>query len=74
MDFHSPRIFSMKKANNSANLQLAGLLIAGHIISHLWQQEQTIDDHLCNGLQGNELCDATSNQQPLPCSCITFLK
>jgi hypothetical protein len=52
-------------------------------INHSWRRthhkshrrhEQTIGDQLCDGLQGNESCDATSHAWALPCSYISCQK
>jgi hypothetical protein len=59
MDFHSTHVFSVKKADNSANFTADG------IINHR-TQEHTLGDQLCDGLQGQESCDATSHTQGLP--------
>jgi hypothetical protein len=45
------------------NLQMAGLSITEHIITHF--VEHILGDQLCDGLQGNETCDASSNASAL---------
>jgi hypothetical protein len=62
MDFHSTHVLSMKKAENSVNFTV------GRIINHkthyksLERQEQTLDDQLCDGLQGSESRDTNSHE------------
>jgi queuine/archaeosine tRNA-ribosyltransferase len=38
------------------------------------RQEQTLCEQLCDGLQGNESCDANSHARALPRSYISQLK
>jgi hypothetical protein len=53
---------------------MAELSITGHIKLTLQRQEQKLGDQLCDGLQGNESCDATSHVQALPHSYISCIK
>jgi hypothetical protein len=75
MDFCSTHIFSMKKADNSMNLAAGGNINRRtHHNSLCREKEQTLDDQLYNGLQGNKSCDTTSHAKALPCSYISCLK
>jgi hypothetical protein len=65
MDFLSTHVFSVKKQITAQILQLVGFSVARHIIT-LQRQEQTLGDQSCDGLQGNESCDATTHAQAPP--------
>jgi hypothetical protein len=55
------------KVDNSVNFTAGGIIICRtHHKSFNRRQEQTIGDQLCDGLQGNESCDATSHAQLSP--------
>jgi hypothetical protein len=54
--------------------QLGILSVAGHIINHSVGEEQTIGDQLSDGLQGSELCHATSYSRAIPHSEISSQK
>jgi hypothetical protein len=58
----------------TVNFTTDRLSIAGHIITPLYGQEHTLGDQLCECLQGNESCDATSHARALPHSYISCLK
>jgi hypothetical protein len=65
----------MKKADNSANLAAGGIINRRTYHNSLSRdrQEQTLGDQLCDGLQGNGSCDATSRARALPRSYISCL-
>jgi hypothetical protein len=68
--------FTVKKADNSANLAAGGRI--NHRIYHNSlcrdRQEQTLGDQLCDGLLGSESSDGTSHARVFSCSYISYLK
>jgi hypothetical protein len=65
MDFATLMFLEWKKGTTARIWQLAGLSMAGHILTQK-RQEQTLGDQLCDGSQGSRLCDATSHARALP--------
>jgi hypothetical protein len=55
-------------------LHLVGLLISGHITTHSVETRRKLGDQLCDGLQGNEPCNATFHVQALPYFYISYQK
>jgi hypothetical protein len=64
----------VNKANKSANFAAGGIInCRTHKTHSLQTQEQTLGDQLCDALQSNESCDATSHARALPFSYISCL-
>jgi hypothetical protein len=74
MDFHSTHVFSIKKADNSTNFAAGRIQNRRTRDNSLQRQEQTLDNQLCDGLQGNKSCEATSHARALPHSYISCLE
>jgi hypothetical protein len=68
-------VFSVKKADNSANFAAGGIINRRTRHKSLSRrQEQIIGDQLFDDLQGNVSCDATSHARALPRSYISCQK
>jgi hypothetical protein len=66
MDYRSTHVFSMKKADNCANFEAGGIINRRTHSSLCRDKNKSTGDQLCDGLQGNESRDATSNARALP--------
>jgi hypothetical protein len=74
MDFRNTHVLAWRNWITAWITKLPWLSVADTIWLTLSRQEQTLDDHVYNGLQGNESCDATSHVRALRSSYICFLK
>jgi hypothetical protein len=74
IDFHSTRVFSLKKADDCVNFAAGMIINCRTCCDSLCRGKQTPGDQFYDCLQGSESCDTTSHVWALPYSHISWLK